>query len=262
MLALAAGIVLAPAALAEPWVVEYPRVGQATSAACRGNALEECRAGLVRLGALTDGRPDFRCRLARVDAALGQEAAAVADLSVCLRSGLAFATLATEPAFVSLRARPEFLALVAEAERLEAPALEYRPRFVLAVRGYRRGPRLRFRRRFDVPQQRPRTEDHPARTRWHDQRLRDGGRHAALGRVRDRGRFAARHPLGDHEPGAASPPFAASEDGMSAVLKFDLHSHALLARYELDDGRKHGFGDVTLGANGSLIVADGIDGGV
>jgi hypothetical protein len=46
------------------------------------------------------------------------------------------------------------------------------------------------------------------------------------------------------------------------VLRIDLRTHALLARYELSDGNPHAFGDVTLAQDGGVFVADGVGGGV
>ncbi len=262
-IAVAAAIALAPAAFADSWLLEYPRVATEASAACHGGKLEDCRAGLLRLGELTDGRPDFRCRLARVEAELGLQAAALADLSVCLRSGLAFAKLPTEPSLESLRDLKGFKTLEAEAGRFEAPALEYQPRYALADPGLI-------------------AEDiayDPADRSFYLSSVHDRKiiRRAADGMISD---FvtASDTPLwgvyaiavdstrgvlwATTSAGAESPPYDATDEGKSAVLKFDLKSRALLGRYALADGRKHGFGDVTLGENGSLIVSDGIDGGV
>jgi hypothetical protein len=56
--------------------------------------------------------------------------------------------------------------------------------------------------------------------------------------------------------------FRPNDDGQSSLLKFDLRTHKLLRRYQLDDGKKHAMGDMTIASNGDAFVSDGLSGGV
>lgn len=51
-----------------------------------------------------------------------------------------------------------------------------------------------------------------------------------------------------------------SEEGKSAVLKFDVRTGKLLKRYEPQDGTQHALGDMTVARNGDAFVADGLSG--
>ena len=53
-----------------------------------------------------------------------------------------------------------------------------------------------------------------------------------------------------------------AEDGRSSLLKFDLDSRKLLARFEAPRTTKRALGDMTLGADGTVYVADGLSGDV
>lgn len=50
------------------------------------------------------------------------------------------------------------------------------------------------------------------------------------------------------------------DDGRSTLLKFDLDNGKLLARFETAAMAKHALGDMTLGADGAVYVADGLSG--
>src|SRR4029077_1249497 len=65
LVAVLASVGIERESVARGWVDEFQEVAKAVSTACKGTALAECRTGLRRLSELTDGRPDFRCRLAR-----------------------------------------------------------------------------------------------------------------------------------------------------------------------------------------------------
>src|SRR5262249_14334234 len=51
----------------------------------------------------------------------------------------------------------------------------------------------------------------------------------------------------------------AEDDGRSALLKFDLASGKLIAKFDTPEG-KHALGDMTLGNDGRAYVADGLSG--
>ena len=260
---LVATAAVAASSPANNWINDYIVVATRASADCEANVLEECRAELRRLGELTDGRPDFRCRLARIDAELGAADVALEDLSLCIRSGLAFKDLATDPKLASVRALSGYASVEQASRRQAAPATGYTTHLALT------DPNLIAE---DVAYD-------PSRCAFYVSSVRERKivQVGANGTTED---FitAAQTPMWgayalavDSARGvlwattiasAESPPFEAKDEGASAVLKFDLRTRALLARYELHDGRHHGFGDVTLTANGELFVSDGIDGGV
>ena len=50
------------------------------------------------------------------------------------------------------------------------------------------------------------------------------------------------------------------DDGRSALLKFDLDSRKLIARFEATGAGNHALGDMTLGPDGAVYVADGLSG--
>lgn len=52
------------------------------------------------------------------------------------------------------------------------------------------------------------------------------------------------------------------EDGRSTLLKFDLDGRKLLARFEAPGTTRHALGDMTLGADGTVYVSDGLSGDV
>ena len=125
LVAVLASVGIVRESVARGWVDEFQEVAKAASTACKGTALAECRTGLRRLSELTDGRPDFRCRLARIDAQLGATQAALEDLSLCVRAGLAFKDLATDHALDAVRALPGFAPVERESRRQAMPASNY-----------------------------------------------------------------------------------------------------------------------------------------
>ncbi len=258
-----AALVISRASEASTWIDDYVDVATRAEAACQAHELKGCHDGLVRLGELTDGRPDFRCRLVPIDAGLGHADAALKDLSLCIRSGLTFKDLSTDPKLESVRASAGYAAVARESRRLAAPATDYSVHLAL----------------YDSALIAEDVAYDPAHGTFYVSSVRQRKilRIGRDGAVED---FitAAQAPLwgvyalavdstrgflwATTTAGAESPPFEPREEGTSAVLKFDLGTRALLARYELHDGRHHGFGDVTLAADGELFVSDGIDGGV
>jgi hypothetical protein len=53
-----------------------------------------------------------------------------------------------------------------------------------------------------------------------------------------------------------------ADDGRSALLKFDVNTGKLLGRYEPSGEGKHTLGDMTLGADGTAYISDGLSGDV
>lgn len=250
-------------AIATTWVEEYPVVAQQTSAACKAGHLEDCRAGLERLQQLTDGRPDIVCRLVKASLAVNDLASARRELGLCARSGLETPELASDRVLEPLRASPGFEGIERDYRQSVQPRRDFRPAYRLSDSALVAEDIV-----FDS------ADGSFLISSVHERKIirlsRDGSATDALpaGRPGVWGVYAlaldeSRHVLwATTIAGPEAPPFAESERGRSAVLKLDARSLAPLARYELDDSNAHGFGDVTLGEHGELIVSDGIGGGV
>jgi len=56
--------------------------------------------------------------------------------------------------------------------------------------------------------------------------------------------------------------FRPESKGRSAVLKFDMRSRKLIRRFEPEDKRDHGIGDMTMARNGDIYASDGQSGDV
>src|SRR5579862_4778841 len=101
----AVGVVVAWALMGQvrPWTEEYPAEVAAANKACGSNELAECRGHLLRLRDLVDGRADVVYRLARLEASMGNQAAALELLSLYSKMGLRLADPANDAAFASSR---------------------------------------------------------------------------------------------------------------------------------------------------------------
>jgi hypothetical protein len=111
--AIAVAIVAAFPVLAGPsWVTEYPRVATQAGHDCAAARLEACRAQLLRLYELLDGRADLSYRLAKVEAQLGHYAESLRWLGQYAKSRLDFGDPAEQPEFHGLRGDPRFTELV------------------------------------------------------------------------------------------------------------------------------------------------------
>jgi hypothetical protein len=262
--AIVAAIAAASPVTAGPsWVTEYPRVAAQAEQDCAVARLEACRAQLLRLYELLDGRADLSYRLAKVEAQLGHDAESLRWLGQYARSGLGFGDPAQQPEFHELRSDPRFAALAATYRAGLEPegrhgVVAVLPAQDLIAEDIGTDPRDGSRYLSSVHEGRVLRLD--AGGQWSDFATRselDAWGLYAL--VVDPGR--GKLWLGS-AAGAVSPPFRPDDKGRSAVLRVDLASRRVERRYELADGREHAFGDMALAADGTLYVADGLGGGV
>lgn len=262
-IALAGWLGIAPLCVADDWIAEYTAVAPQAVAACGANRLKECRDGVQRLADLTDGRPDFRCRLARAQVELGELPAAMANLAVCVRSGLEFKDLATDPVFDPLRALAGYGELQQEQHRLALPAAGYRAGVSLGdadlvsedivadpVDGAFLVSSVRKRKIIRV------ARDGSVSDFMSAAQLSSWGVYA----------LALDAPKGilwaTASAGPESPPVLDAERGRSVLLKINARSRQVLARLEVAGAGPHGLGDMTLGPHGEPYVSDGLGGGV
>jgi hypothetical protein len=254
---------IAPLCVADDWIAEYTAVAPQAVAACDANRLKECRDGVQRLADLTDGRPDFRCRLARAQVELGELQPAMSNLAVCVRSGLEFKDLATDRALDALRPLAGYAELQQEQRRHAVPAVGYREALSLGdadlvsediVADAGDGA-------FLVSSVRKRKIIRVAR----DGSLSDFMTAAQLSSW---GVYAlALDPAkgilwATASAGPESPPVLDAERGRSVLLKINVRTRQVLARLEVAGAGPHGFGDMTLGPRGEPYVSDGLGGGV
>src|ERR1700733_1989891 len=115
-------------ALAEerPWTELYPDEVGAVNRACPSREFVSCRAHLLRLKDLLDGRGDIVYRLAKVEASLGNRAAAMEWLSIFSRMGLQVTDPAGDAAFSSIKENADFRMIVDRLKAATAPVTESR----------------------------------------------------------------------------------------------------------------------------------------
>ena len=115
-------------ALAEerPWTELYPDEVAAVNRACPSREFVACRAHLLRLKELLDGRGDIVYRLAKVEASLGNQAAAMKWLSIFSRMGLQVTDPAGDAAFSSIKENADFRVIVERLKASTAPVTESR----------------------------------------------------------------------------------------------------------------------------------------
>lgn len=247
----------------EPWFTQFEHERSLANAACQEKRYEACAEGLRNLLPLVDGRPDIQCVLAAVQARLGDQEAAANSFRLCARSQLNFGALMSLTSLQTLRALPAVAAIERDGTRRSVPHGEHRVHFKLT------------------------DPDLIAEDIAYD--ATDGSFLVSSVRQRKIVRVDANGVVSDFVTSARiptwglfalvldsrrqvlwastaavphSPPYSSADDGHSAVLRIDLRSRTLLGRYELDDGKAHAFGDMTLGLDGSVFVADGRGGGV
>ena len=251
------------AAMSDSWVSEYPRVRAAAASTCARQALPACRRALLRLIGLLDGRIDTLYQLAKVEALLGHSSASLEYLEHYARSRLDFG----DP-----------------ADALEFRALRGLPRFRLLERNYRAGlaPAGTHLELASMPAPDLIAEDLALDSR-------DGARYVSsvhagnVLRLGTDGSWSelltaaqlsawgiyglaidpARERLWlSSTAGAVSPPYRPADQGRSAILRVSLNNLAVEQRYELRDGRAHAFGDMAIGVQGEVYIADGVGGGI
>src|SRR5581483_4807598 len=247
----------------EPWFTRFEHERSLANAACQEKRYEACAEGLQNLLPLVDGRPDIQCVLAAVQARLGEQEAASNSFRICARSQLDFGALMSPSSLQTLRSLPAVAAIELHGTRRSAPQGEHRAYLKLT------------------------DPDLIAEDIAYD--AADGSFLVSSVRQRKIVRVEANGMVSDFVTSARiptwglfalvldplrqvmwvstaavphSPPYSSADDGHSAVLRIDLRSRTLLGRYELNDGKAHAFGDMTLASDGSVFVADGRGGGV
>ena len=250
-------------AAAQSWVSEYPQVREQTAKSCQPPAGMECQQNLRKLTRLLDGRIDIVYRLAQMDAALGLQAASLANLELYARSRVDLGDPQLDAMFAPLRATPRFA------------ALERRYKSGILATGS-------FRQLATIPDANLIAEDLAIDPR-------DGARYVSsvrtgtIWKLDSSGHWSVAIAAADLSAwgayalaidarrdriwigsvaGAVSPPYPSSDSGRSVILRVGLHNHGSPRRYELRDGLPHAFGDMALGEQGEVYVSDGVGGGV
>jgi len=246
-----------PWAADDSWIDQYGRESAAASQACDGRDYLACRQHLTVLLELLNGRADIVYRLAKVEAALGNRAAALDRLTTFSKMGLPIAHPDTDPAFADLRSTAEFAGILARLEKAGRPVSSSRP--VLSLP----------------------TKDLVAEDIAHDGASGDfyvsSVRHGKILRVTRGGKSSDFLPEGAADvwailalrldskrrelwaSTAAIPenPNGRTEDrGRSALLRFSLADGRLISRYDLPREAVHSLGDMTLSSDGDVFVSD------
>ncbi len=251
------------AASAESWVSEYPRLAALAEQECSRPPLDDCRRELLRIAKLLDDRTDIVYRLAKLEAKLGHAEASLRYLNSYARSQLDLGDPATEAEFKEMLAGKDFkrleeiyrAGLVPTGAHLQV-ALAPAPDLIAEDLAIDTQSGTRF--LSSVHLNKVLALDGAGN--WNDylgpSALSAWGIYAlSVDAVRNRLWISS-------VAGEVSPPFRAEDKGRSAVLRFDLRHRTEERRYELHDGQAHAFGDMALGSQGQLYVADGVGGGV
>ena len=237
-----------------PWIESYQTETAAANQACAAKKLIECRAHLLRLRELADGRGDIVYRLARVEASLGNRPAALAWLSIYSRMGLRLADPVSDAAFDSFRDEADFQTAVTRLKAASIPVSSSRLFTTLAEKDL-------------IPEDI--TYDR-AKGRFYVSSV----RHRKIISIAPNGKVTDFVPEGEWPmmalaadsarrilwaTTAALPEglgYSQADEGKSALLKFDLDSGQRLKRYDLPGGG-HELGDMTLSRSGDAYVSDG-----
>lgn len=240
------------------WIDRYAAESAAANQSCNSKDYPVCRSHLTQLLDLLDGRADIVYRLARVDALLGNQVAALDGLIAFSNMKLPFQNPGSDSAFANLAATPEFPAIRSRLDAARKPVSVSRPFLTL-------------------PEKDLVAEDiacDPPSHRFFISSVRHG---IILFLTRD---GTASEFLPEGTPGvwavlalrvdpkrrflwattAAMPERLGTpkEDlGRSALLQYSLDSRALLKRYDLPRDAEHALGDMTLGPAGDVFVSDG-----
>ena len=245
-------------ALAEerPWTELYPDEVAAVNRACPSKEFVACRAHLLRLKDLLDGRGDIVYRLAKVEASLGNQAAAMEWLSIFSRMGLQVTDPAGDAAFSSIKENADFRAILHRLKAATAPVTESRLFATLpqndliledvtydSVSGRFFLSSVRHRKIISLTMN-GHVEDFVPEGGW-----------PILALAADSARRSLWATTAAMPEGLGYNP---ADEGKSALLKFSLVSGKLLKRYELPPGAKHSLGDMTLSEAGDAYVSDSL----
>jgi len=239
------------------WIQKYATESASANQACGAKDFAECRRHLAILMELLDGRVDIVYRLARVDAMLGNRAAALDGLNTFSKTKLPIADPEAEPAFADLRASVDFAGILSRVNAARQPVSKSRP----------------F---LNVPEKDLVAEDlayDPAGDRFYVSSVRKG---KILSLTKD-GKAAEFLAAGTPDvwailalrvdaqhrvlwaSTAAMPEYAnfrKEDHGRSALLKYSLRDGALIKRYDLPRDTDHSLGDMTLSSAGDVFLAD------
>ena len=226
--------------------------------ACGAKDYAACRDHLLRLEKLLDGRADIVYRLAKAEAMLGNEDAALDKLSIFSKSGLTFADPASEPELASLKNSPEFETILGRLKAAQQPRSASQPFLTLPEKDLiaediaydPTGDKfyissVRHCKILSI-------DKHGASAEF----VREG--HKDLWAILAVGVDSKRRIL--WAATAAMPEgigYRKDDEGRSALLKYSLDTGKLLKRFDLKNDDKHALGDMTVGASGDVFVSDG-----
>ena len=245
---------LASIGFGQTWVDDYPKEAAAMNKACGAKEYAACREHLLKLEGLLDGRVDIVYRLAKVEAMLGNKDRALAGLELYSKSGLTFADPAAAVEFASLKNDPRFEAVAARLKVAHEPRTASKLFLTMPERDLIAE---------DIAYDHKSGKFYVSSVR-HSKILSMGKNGAsaefahaawpvlALG-VNSKRRILWASTVALPE-GIG---FKKEDEGRSALLKYSLDTAALLKRYDVKDPGKHALGDLTIGANGDVFVADG-----
>ena len=248
---------------AESWVAEYPRVAAAAERDCAGSQLHDCRRDLLRVSELLDGRTDIIYRLAKIEARLDHTDTSLAYLESYARSQLDFGDPVSAPEFRAMRDTRRFRELEQTYRAGLAPRgthveLATLPTADLIAEDIGVDPRSGS--RFLSSVHAGTVLELDATGKW--------STFAASADLAAWGIYAlavdpSRNCLWlSTVAGPVSPPYHEADQGRSAILRVGLKSRTVEHKYELADGIAHAFGDLALGKQHEVYVADGVGGGV
>ena len=238
-----------------PWIEAYQTESAAANQTCAAKEFADCRAHLLRLAELADGRGDIVYRLARVEASLGNRRASLDWLSIYSRMGLRLADPVSEPAFESMRGDADFQAAMARLKTAGVPVSASSLFATLPEKDLLAEDITydRAKDRFYVSSVRHRkivsiaadggVTDFIPEGEWPILALAADSAHRTLWATT----AALPEGLG----------YSPADEGKSALLKYDLDSGKILKRYELPAGGGHELGDMTLSRAGDAYASDG-----
>jgi sugar lactone lactonase YvrE len=242
----------------KPWTEQYASEAAAMNKACIAKDYATCRGHLLNLEKLLDGRADIEYRLAKVEANLGHQDAAIEKLALFSKCGLTFADPAAEPVFAELKKIPEFDKVVARVHAARQP-ISRSTTFLTLVQPDLIAEDIAFdpaADKFYVSSVRRRKIISIDRTGKISEFVPKGQPDVwailALGvDVKRRILWAATAAMPE------SIGYRKEDEGRSALLKYSLDSGALLKRYDLDRDSPHALGDMTVSKAGDVYVSDG-----
>lgn len=240
------------------WIQRYATEAAAANQTCAAKDYGGCRQHLTLLLELLGGRADIVYRLARVDAMLGNRAAALDGLTTFSNMKLPFADPQAEPAFADLRGSSEFTGILSRLDAARQPVSSGRPFVTLAEKDLvtediaydPSGDR------FYVSSVRHGKILSVARDGATAEFLAEGGKD--LWAILALGVDAKRRYLWATTVAMPENLSSKVEDrGRSALLRFSLRNGALRKRYDLPRDAGHALGDMTVSPSGDVFVSDG-----